>query len=85
MFFQGFVDGELAPPGGDKMRRVLQPHVEREEPEHRFLLIRVGEDTTDVCLDEDHLMANHVTGERSWDLSSVEPRLHNGWLFVPGA
>jgi hypothetical protein len=78
VFFQGFAHGEPTPGGGDMMRQVLQPYIEREEPEHTFLLVRIGDDAAAIYLDQDHMMANHITGERPWDLLVRGPKLHDG-------
>jgi hypothetical protein len=82
VFFQGFVHGEPAPGGSDAMRRVLQPYIKREESQHNFALVSVDGDTADVYLDQDQMMANHISGERPWELL-VRGAQAAGWVILP--
>lgn len=50
------------------MREVLASFIVREEPGHHFVLIEGGDGSADVYLDEDGMMANHITGEDPWQL-----------------
>jgi hypothetical protein len=82
VFFQRFKDGEADPGGGEVMRRVLEPFIVREEPDHHFATIEVDDGGADVYLDGDDMMANHVTGRRAWDLL-VEGAREAGWVIMP--
>jgi hypothetical protein len=82
VFFQSFLHGGRAPGGGDLMRRVLQPYLEREEPQHKFALVSVDGDTADVYLDQDGMLANHISGDRPWDLL-VRGARAAGWVVLP--
>jgi hypothetical protein len=64
------------------MRRVLEPFIVSEEPDNDFALIKYGDGGADVYLDGDHMMANHVTGHRTWDLL-VEGAQEAGWVIMP--
>jgi hypothetical protein len=72
VYFQRFVHGH-----------VLQPFIVREEPEHHFALVKVGDGTADVYLDGDDMMANRISGERPWDLLVVEGARAAGWVILP--
>lgn len=82
VFFQGFLSGDAVPGGGDRMREVLRRYVEREEPEHHFLEVHYGDGTADVYLDDDDMMANHISGEAPWGLL-VEGARAAGWVILP--
>jgi hypothetical protein len=82
VFFQGFDQGEPVPGGGSRMREVLAPCIKREEPETSFLLIEVGDGDADVYLDDDDMLANHITGRDPWDLL-VKGAAAAGWVILP--
>ena len=82
VFFQGFDKGEPVPGGGSRMRDVLAPCIKREEPGTSFLLIEVGDGDADVYLDDDDMLANHVTGRDPWDLL-VKGAAAAGWVILP--
>jgi hypothetical protein len=50
------------------MRQVLDRFIAREEPEHSFLLVEYGDGSADIYLDGENMMANHITGEKPWEL-----------------
>ena len=83
VYFQRFVHGDADPGGGEQMHHVLQPFIVREEPEHHFALVKVGDGTADVYLDGDDMMANRISGERPWDLLVVEGARAAGWVILP--
>jgi len=64
------------------MRNVLAPYIKRQEPRHSFLEIEVGDGTADVYLDDDGMMANHITGQDPWDLL-VTGAAVAGWVVLP--
>jgi hypothetical protein len=64
------------------MRQVLDPFIVSEEPEHSFLLVEYGDGSADVYLGGDHMMANHITGEKPWELL-VEGARAAGWVIMP--
>jgi len=64
------------------MRRVLAPHIVREEPENSFVLVRHGDGEADIYLSPDAMMANHVTGTDPWDLL-VRGARAAGWVIMP--
>lgn len=82
VFFQRFTDGDADPGGGDLMRQVLEPFIVREEPDTHFARVEYGDGGADVYLDGDEMMANHVTGEGTWDLL-VEGARTAGWVILP--
>jgi len=82
VFFQGFVDGEPSAGGGERMREVLAPHIVREEPEYNLVSIEFGDGSANVYLDENEMMANHIAGDRPWDLL-VEGARAAGWVILP--
>lgn len=82
VFFQGFRHGDTETGGGHLMREVLQPYIAREEPEHRFVLVRTSDGEADVYLGEDGMMANHVQGDQAWDLL-VDGARSAGWVILP--
>jgi len=64
------------------MRQVLEPFIVRHEPEHHFALVEYGDGSADVYLDRGGMMANHVSGERPWDLL-VQGAQAAGWVIMP--
>ena len=66
--FQRFRHGEEAAGGGDQMRLVVAPHIVREEAATSFVRIEYGDGGADLYLDDDEMMANHVSGDQPWDL-----------------
>ena len=68
IYFQGFRGGGPVPGGGDRMRTVLEPYASRQEPPSNFWLVQIGDGTADVYLDDDHMMANRISGQDPWDL-----------------
>ena len=83
VFFQRFRDGSGAVGGGEQMRRILEPFIVREEPDHRFVLVEYGDGSADVYLgDGGGMMANHISGERPWDLL-VEGARAADWVILP--
>jgi hypothetical protein len=82
VFFQGFRHGDAEPGGGDAMRSVLAPHIVREDPAESFARIVSGDGAADVYLSKDSMLANHIAGERPWDLL-VEGAKAAGWVIMP--
>lgn len=82
VYFQRFRDGDTEPGGGDAMREVLLPFIVREEPEHSFALVEIGDGTADVYLSPDAMRADHVAGEQPWDLL-VRGAKAAGWAIMP--
>lgn len=82
VYLQGFRDGDAADSGGGLMRQVLGPYVVREEPESHFVVVEFGDGSVDVYLDGDSMMANHVAGDRPWDLL-VEGARAADWVIMP--
>ena len=82
VFFQGFRAGDPQHGGGERMRRVLDPFVLREEPERSFLLVEYGDGSADVYLDGDGMMVNHITGQKPWELL-VEGARAAEWVVMP--
>ena len=82
VFFQRFKNGDLEPGGGEQMREVLAPHIVREEPETHSVLVEYGDGFADLYLDDDDVMANHISGERPWDLLVGGARAA-GWVIMP--
>ena len=64
------------------MRQVLDPFVVREEPEHSFLLVEYGDGSAVVYLDGDGMMANHITGQKPWELLVEGARMAR-WVIMP--
>ena len=64
------------------MRQILEPFIVREEPEHHFSLVECGDGSADVYLEEDGMMANHVSGEKPWSLL-VEGARAADWVIMP--
>ena len=64
------------------MRKVLQPYVGHEESGTKFVLIRTGTDSADVYLDRDSMLANHISGERLWDVLVRGAQAAN-WVILP--
>jgi hypothetical protein len=82
VYFQRFRDGDAEPGGGERMRQVLGPFIARKEPEHSFLLVEYGDGSADVYLDADGMMANHITGQKPWELL-VEGARAAEWVIMP--
>jgi len=82
IYFQGFRGGGPVPGGGDRMRAVLEPHASRQEPPSNFWLVQIGDGTADVYLDDDHMMANRISGQDPWDLL-VKGAQAAGWVIMP--
>ena len=82
VFFQRFAHGDAEPGGGERMRQVLDPFVVREEHERSFLLVEYGDGSADVYLDGDGMMANHITGQKPWELL-VEGARAARWVIAP--
>jgi hypothetical protein len=82
VFFQGFDQGEPVRSGGSRMRDVLAPCIRRKEPDTSFLSIEVGDGTADVYLDDNDMLANHITGRDPWDLL-VRGAAAAGWVILP--
>jgi hypothetical protein len=82
VFFQGFSNGEASPGGGSRMREVLAPYIKRSEPEHDFVVVEIGDGSADVYLDEDDMMANHISGRDPWDLL-VQGAKAADWVIMP--
>ena len=80
VFFQGFNAGESSGKGGAETRAVLAPHADRQE--HSFLHIRYGDGEADVYLEDDGMMANHITGREPWDLLLRGAQAAN-WVIMP--
>lgn len=64
------------------MRAVVAAHIVREEPEHSFVRIEVGDGGADLYLDDDDMMANHISGTEPWDLL-VDGAKAAGWVILP--
>ncbi|MGW5190742.1 hypothetical protein ACWEOO_15940 [Kribbella sp. NPDC004138] len=82
VYFQRFRDGDAEPGGGERMREVLDRFIGREEPEHSFLLVDYHDGSADVYLDGDSMMANHITGQKPWELL-VEGARAAEWVIMP--
>jgi len=82
VFFQRFRDGEGDPGGGEQMRRVLAPHIVQEEAANSFVRVGYGDGGADIYLDSDNMMANHISGEQTWDLL-VQGALAAQWVILP--
>ncbi|MEJ1113207.1 hypothetical protein WBN73_02795 [Paenarthrobacter sp. CCNWLY172] len=82
VYFQRFKDGDAAPGGGAKMYQSLQPFIVRENPERNFALVEYGAGSIDTYLDDDSMLANHIVGDRPWDLL-VEGARAAGWVILP--
>lgn len=80
VFFQGFIAGESSERGGPEMRQVLAPHVTTEDGS--FLHVRFGDGEADVYLNDDGMMANHVSGRDPWNLL-VEGAQAANWVIMP--
>lgn len=80
VFFQGFIAGESSERGGPEMRQVLAPHVTTEDGS--FLHVQFGDGEADVYLNDDGMMANHVSGRDLWNLL-VEGAQAANWVIMP--
>ena len=68
--------------GGDEMRRILEPFIVREEPEHNFALVEYESGSADVYLNDDDMVANHISGEQPWQLL-VDGARAADWVIMP--
>jgi hypothetical protein len=82
VFFQRFRHGDAESGGGEAMRSVLAPHITREDPRQSFAQVVFGDGGADVYLSNDSMLANHIAGERPWDLL-VEGAKAAGWAIMP--
>jgi len=80
VFFQGFIAGEASSLGGVQMREVMAPHVISGAGAH--VRIRFGDGEADLCLSEDGMMANHISGRDPWQLLFVGAQAAN-WVILP--
>lgn len=64
------------------MRLVVAPHIVREEVVTSFVRVECGDGGADLYLDDDEMMANHVSGDRTWDLL-VQGARAAGWVIMP--
>lgn len=64
------------------MRQSLQPFIVRENPEQNFARVEYGDGSADVYLDEDGMLANHIAGEKPWQLLYAGARAA-GWVILP--
>jgi hypothetical protein len=80
VFFQGFIAGESSATGSTEMLAVLAPYV--RERRGTFLHIQVGDGGADLYLNDDGMMANHVSGQDSWDLL-VAGAMAANWVILP--
>lgn len=64
------------------MRRVLAPHIVREETATSFARVEYRDGGADVYLDCDGMLANHIFGTQPWDLL-VEGAQAAGWVILP--
>ena len=55
-------------------------HVVRVE--EWFVEVRIGDGTADIYLDDDGMMANHISGVDPWDLLLVGAR-EADWVILP--
>lgn len=80
VFFQGFIAGESSEGGGAQMREMLAPHVTEED--RSSLHVRFGDGEADIYLNDDRMMANHVSGRDPWNLLVEGARAAN-WVILP--
>lgn len=80
VFFQGFNAGESSGSGAAEMRAVLAPHADRQE--QSFLHVRYGDGEADVYLEDDGMLAHHITGREPWDLLVRGAQAAN-WVIMP--
>lgn len=80
IFFQGYVNGERRPGGGGRMAALVEPYVVHREPE--FVEIAYGDGRADLYLDDDDMMASHVSGSDPWDLL-VRGATAADWVIIP--
>lgn len=64
------------------MSHSLQPFIVSESPEQDFALVKYGDGSADIYLDGDSMLANHITGEKTWELL-VEGARAAGWVILP--
>lgn len=62
------------------MLRILAPHV--IEADGSFLRVRFGDGEADVYLNDDGMMANHVSDRGPWELL-VEGAKAANWVIMP--
>ncbi|RAX19151.1 MULTISPECIES: hypothetical protein [unclassified Actinomyces] len=84
VFAVGIHEGGSRSGGGAAARAVLQPFIERDEPEFHFLFIRTRDGGADVYLSEDSMMFNHFEGDRTCDLLVAAARAADWVIFPPG-
>lgn len=82
VFFRRFSNGDADSGGGEDMRGVLEPFIVKEEPDSHCARVEYGDGGADVYLDGDDMMANHISGESTWDLL-VEGARRAGWVIMP--
>ncbi|MFJ5955383.1 hypothetical protein ACIQC5_05420 [Paenarthrobacter sp. NPDC092416] len=82
VYFQRFKDGDAAAGGGEIMRQTLQPFIVREDPERGFARVEYGAGSFDAYLGDDTLLANHIVGDKPWDLL-VEGARAAEWVILP--
>jgi hypothetical protein len=82
VYFQRFRDGDAGSGGGDRMRQVLEPFIVRQESDGGLAQVEYGDGSADVYLDDDGMMANHISGEQPWELL-VRGARAAGWVIVP--
>jgi hypothetical protein len=82
VFFQRFLHGERHPGGGDLMREILKPYIVRDVPDQQFAYVEIGDGSADIYLDQNDMLANHVSGEDPWDLMVRGARAAD-WVIVP--
>jgi hypothetical protein len=67
------------------MRRVLEPFIVSEEPEHHLTRIEFGDGRANAYLNGDDMMANHVTDWSRSDCSSKVRGKRDGQSCRSGA
>lgn len=82
IYFQGFRGGDPVTGGGDRMLSVIEPFASWQGPPSNFWLVQIGDGTADVYLDDDHMMANRVSGQDPWGLL-VKGAQAAGWVIMP--
>jgi len=82
VFFQGFSNGDASTGGGDRMRQVLAPFIVSGNPGQQFVHVEYGDGSAEVYLNDDDMMAHHISGTSPWDLL-VEGAKAAGWVILP--
>lgn len=82
VYFQRFSDDGNTSGGGETMRQCLQPFIVRENPARNFARVEYGDGSVDVYLDDDGMLANHIAGEKPWQLLYEGARAA-GWVILP--